>query len=85
MMIKYRDNDLETLDWIFERGIVDFRIEDIIHYTKILRSHMKVRKFDKDKSVFRDWIPLNEETQKKCLEHDVRYWKISKLIIKTDP
>lgn len=56
MLIKYKDLEMETLDWVFERGIVDFRIEDIIHFTKILKSHMKIRKFDKDKSIFKEWV-----------------------------
>ena len=83
MLIKYKDVEMETLDWVFERGIVDFRIEDIIHYTKILKSHMKVRKFDKDKSVFKDWVTDTPIVDRKCLEHDMGFWKISKL--KLDP
>ena len=79
MLIKYKDVEMETLDWVFERGIVDFRIEDIIHYTKILKSHMKVRKFDKDKSIFKEWVTDTLQVDKKCLEHDMGFWKISKL------
>ena len=38
MLFKMKDYDLETCDWMFERDIVDIRIEDIAHFTKDLKS-----------------------------------------------
>lgn len=64
---------------MFERDIVDIRTEDIAHFTKVLSSHCGDKCFEKDNSVFKDWIEDTAGTKIKCLEHDFDRWKILKI------
>jgi hypothetical protein len=34
MLFKYEDLKIETKEWIFERGILDYRQEELIHFAK---------------------------------------------------
>ena len=80
MLFKMKDYDLETCDWMFQRDIVDIRIEDIAHYTKDLSSNCEHAKcFEKSNSVFKDWIEDSAGTKIKCLEHDFEKWKVHKI------
>lgn len=76
MMIKYKDLELGTCEWVFVRGIVDYRIEDIMSFTKEMKSFKQVRKFEKDKSVFKDWEEDTPNSLRRCVDHDLNCWKI---------
>lgn len=34
MMFRYDDLRIETCEWVFQRGILDYRAEEIIHFAK---------------------------------------------------
>jgi hypothetical protein len=65
-----------SFDWRFERVVVDYRKEDILHFTKELKSHEFIRRFSKANSVFADWVEDNPSMLKKCMEHDFNVWNI---------
>ena len=56
MMVRTLDIAMDTCDWVFERDIVDYRIEDILSFTKNMGSHLVERRFDKERSVFKPWV-----------------------------
>lgn len=53
-----------------QKAIVDFRTEDVPPFSKATKRRVNVRKFVKQKSVFKDWIEDTSQTYQKCLEHD---------------
>lgn len=34
MLFRYEDLRIETCEWVFQRGILDYRVEDVIHFAK---------------------------------------------------
>lgn len=59
---------MDICDWVFERDIADYRIEDILSFTKNMNSHTVERKFDKERSVFKPWLTDNPEKIRKCMD-----------------
>lgn len=67
-MVRTKDIEMDTVDWVFERDIVDYRIEEVLSFTKNMNSHTVERKFDKERSVFKPWVVDTEASLKKCME-----------------
>jgi hypothetical protein len=44
-----------------------------------LKKHDSERQFDLKTSVFRDWRYDDDQSIKKCIDHDTLYWKVDKL------
>ena len=59
---------MATCDWVFERDIVDYRIEDVLSFTKNMNSHTVERTFDKERSVFKPWSADTPAVIKKCMD-----------------
>ena len=76
MLFRCIDQNMGSFDWRFERVVVDYRQEDILHFTKELKSHEFIRRFSKANSVFADWVEDNPSMLKKCMEHDFNVWNI---------
>lgn len=83
MLIKSQDTELGTCDWFFQRDIVDFRVEDISLFKKPLSSFLIQRKFQKEYSVFADWIEDDAYNLQKCKDDAAQHWKLLKM--KVDP
>ena len=48
--------------------------------SKVIARTFTQAKFEKQYSVFRDWREDTPETYKRCLAHDLKYWKVNKFI-----
>lgn len=77
----------ETLDmpddqdlYYIHKCIVENREEDVCEFSKPLMTKKKERKFILEESVFKDWKPDTKHTLEKCLEHDMQFWKLTRLI-----
>jgi hypothetical protein len=59
-----------------------FRQEPIPKYVKPseMSKQIKVRKFHKATSVWKDWKDDTESIYRKCLLHDFRHWKVPRFI-----
>ena len=80
MLIRSIDENLGYVDWRFERVVVDFRNEEILHFTKEFKTHKLIRVFNKANSVFSEWQEDNPVSLRKCTrEHDFAVWKIRKM------
>ncbi len=60
--------------------VVPQRTDIIPSFAKEMRTVIKVREFEKEKTVFRDWIEDTTESLSDCLEHDFALWKLDKFI-----
>jgi hypothetical protein len=72
MMFQYIDKSMGlSSEWTLDRAISEYRLEDICHFHKVMKSHIHVRKFVKDESVFKDWYVDDLTALKKVLEYDM--------------
>lgn len=79
-MVKHKTKDTGEVKWFPNHCIVRFREEEIFEYDIKLKRNVAPRRFIKEVSVFAKWKLDDSHTVKKCLEHDFRWWKLSKFI-----
>jgi hypothetical protein len=67
-------------NYFVHSAIVDFRKEEIPAFKKSFGVRHVVRIFRKDSSVFATWKQDDPFIIGRALEHDVRYWKLGKVV-----
>lgn len=72
----FTDNGTQSF---YNRHLIPVRKEYVPPYAKNLLKNKKERIFDFKKSVFRKWTVMNDKLIKKCLIHDRKYWKVSRI------
>ena len=77
-MVKHKTKSTDEVKWYPNDCIVRFREEEIFEYDIKLKRNIEYRRFIKETSVFAKWKLDDTHIVKKCLEHDFRWWKLSK-------
>ena len=72
------------MTYFTHRTIINVRDEDVPIFAKSEKSHINVRSFNKDNSVFREWKQDTPDDALACIEHDLEHWYIKKLIKKDE-
>ena len=56
------------------------RPEDVPAFTKQIKSEAVERQFNKNKSVFRDWIEDTDKSLDNAFAEDISLWKLNKFV-----
>ena len=67
-------------EYFSHQTLAPYRTEDIPKYAKQSKSHRVEKKFDKKKSVFRDWKEDSLVKMNSIHEHDTQFWKVNKFV-----
>ena len=70
----------QDLQFFTHKIIVPKRNETVPNCVKNIRTTAVVRGFDKDASVFADWVRDDKDTALKCINHDLELWHGDKFI-----
>jgi len=79
-VVRSTDRSTGKCKWYPSECIANFREEEVFTYRKDVKKLQIVRRFIKETSVFAQWKLDDANTIKKCLEHDFKYWKVSKFL-----
>ena len=71
--------DGET-SYYLHKAVVPPRQEDVPHFAKATKQHKLVRKFNRKNSVFNEWVHDDDQLALECIEQDMRWWNIPRLI-----
>lgn len=58
-------------DFFLHQFLVPQRIDPIPENVKVIRTLVKVRKFERHNSVFKDWVEDNPTIISNCMDHDM--------------
>ena len=74
----------DGMTYFTHRAIINNREEEIPLFVKADKTHKTVRKFNKDTSVFKDWMIDTRDDALNCIEHDLLLWHCNKFVKNPD-
>ena len=74
------EDDEDEIQYFTHKVVIPHRLEEIKYFAKDAKTELIIRKFDKNQSVFSDWIEDTPFTSRLCVENDVKLWNANKFI-----
>jgi len=70
----------ETINFFLHKAIVVKREEQPPIFEKTITARFKERVFDKNKSVFKEWVEDDAATMDGIYQHDIKLWKCARFL-----